>query len=356
MYTEFFELLNKHFQASNNNEQKRKWLDLILKNPGAILLEKPQSNKFVSNLINSLSIPDLKNTAETLKNIIAAEKETSMPERIYAAQILQKILINKLVANDIDWRVKQLKFFVNFAIFKSNDGVNLVQDADLDVTVAKELTPSLKGIFFHCLEHKFSKLEDERKQLFTLVEYINEILAKKHPNKHLNRHLKDSQLSVWKKMFEQTSLPIKKNKNQLTVFHVLLLHMGLQLFNQAEVAESALNELQSVIKRVSASKKDVSDEPEWIEVVVDLFLNLLSQNSVVLRNVIRHVYPQLCGELSLTAFHQILTLLDLSSAENPLQAAAEIESEEEEDGNSIYAFNFWLLLNLTFYRKRDRFK
>ena len=329
MYTEFFELLNKHFQASTDNEQKRKWLDLILKHPGAILLEKHQLNKFVSNLINSLSIQCLKKTAETLKNIVAAKKEASMPERIYAAQILQKCLINKLVANDIDWRVQQLKFFVNFAIFKSNDGVNLVQDADLDATVAKELTPSLKGIFFHCLEHKFSKLEDERKQLFALVEYINEVLAKKHPNKHLNRHLKDSQLGVWKKMYEQTSQPIKKNKNQLTVFHVLLLHMGLQLFNQAEVAESALNELQSVIKRVSTSKKDATDEPEWIEVVVDLFLNLLSQNSVVLRNVIRHVYPQLCGELSLTAFHQILTLLDLASEENPLQNAAE---SEEEDG------------------------
>ena len=311
---------------------KRKWFDLILKHPGAILLEKSQQNKFITNLINALSCDELKKSVESLKNIVAAKKEAIMPERIYAAHMLQKVLGNKLVANDINWRVEQLKFLLNFAIFKSNDGVSLVQDAELDANVSKELTPSLKNIFFHCLEHKFSKLEDERRQLFALVEYIHGVLGKKHPNKHLNLHLKDNQLNAWKKMYEQTSLPIKKNKNQMIVFHVLLLHMGLQLFNQAEVAESALNELHSVIKRVSTNKNDATDEPEWIEVVVDLFLNLLSQNSVVLRNVIRHVYPQLCGEISLTAFHQILTLLDLSSEENPLQAGAEVESDEE-DGN-----------------------
>lgn len=43
----------------------------------------------------------------------------------------------------------------------------------------------------------------------------------------------------------------------------------------------------------------MDEKPEWIEVVEDLFLNLLSQNS--------HVFPRLCGDIT---FHQILKELD----------------------------------------------
>jgi len=132
-------------------------------------------------------------------------------------------------------------------------------------------------------------------------------------------------------MYEEASAKAdKKEKKLKRVFQVLMLHMGLQLFNNSDVAENAINELEAVSAR-TAQKKNSQNEPGWIEVVMDLFLTLLSQESSVLRNVIRHVFPQLCQQITVTAFHQILSLLDVKSKENPLQANGNDDSDDDDD-------------------------
>lgn len=79
---------------------------------------------------------------------------------------------------------------------------------------------------------------------------------------------------------------------------------------------------------------------------MDLFLTLLSHESSVLRNIIRHVFPQLCPRMSVTAFNQILSMLDIRTKDNPLTAGdsdveelsdeeSEIGEEEEQNENGI---------------------
>jgi DNA polymerase phi len=121
----------------------------------------------------------------------------------------------------------------------------------------------------------------------------------------------------------------------------LMLHMGLQLFNNPALARSSIVELDSVMERVEAKKrpkkkgKPDDGEPDWIEVIVDLFLSLLSHDSSLLRSLVAHVFPRLSKHVTPTAFNQILTVLDLK--ENPLTATEkdetidEIEDSEDDD-------------------------
>lgn len=54
--------------------------------------------------------------------------------------------------------------------------------------------------------------------------------------------------------------------------------------------------------------KDDEDknEPNWVEVVVELMLSLLARESYILRQLISRVFSHLCSELTPQASHQIL--------------------------------------------------
>ena len=73
------------------------------------------------------------------------------------------------------------------------------------------------------------------------------------------------------------------------------------------------------------------EEPEWIEVVVDLFLHLLSQNASVLRNIVDVLFPHLCNNLNLNAIHQILSMLDMKDGNNPLSAKGTEDEDDDDD-------------------------
>lgn len=326
IYTEFYDLLDKQFQALNSE----KMLEVIqtFTNSGSLTVEKSSSKKFISNLINSLELEALTETVENLKTSIVSDNDDR--EKQYAATILQKIITgNKLFASNLKWRIEQLIFLLNLAVFKSSNGKDIsTSDDDINSNAT-----NIKNIFFHCLEYKLPKLEDEKTVLIGIADHINEKLSKKDPNKYLQRQLKPNHMDSWNKMYSEATAKVdKKNQKLKTVFQVLMLHMGLQLFNSSDVAENAITELQAVTKR-ALQKKNSQNEPDWIEVVVDLFLTLLSQESHVLRNVIRHVFPQLCGQMTVTAFHQILSLLDLNSKDNPLEVNGN-DDEEDDDMDS----------------------
>lgn len=326
MYTELVDLLDKCFQNLKKQEQKLEVLRLFTVTPGRLTIEKGSNKKFISNLINALEIDSLTASIEDIKQIIVSDKDER--ERQYAASVLQRVISsNKLFSNNIEWRTEQLNFLMHLAFFKSKDGTTLsTNDADVNSNAT-----NIKNIFYHCLEHKLSNLDDEKKFLMGIVTEIDGVLEKKDSNKYLQKPLSENHLKTWKRMMKEVTAKVdKKEKKLRTVFQVLILHMGLQLFNHPDIAENAIAELEVVTKRALA-KNSKQDEPDWIEVVVDLFLTLLSQESYVLRNVIRHVFPQLCSQMNLTAFHQILSLLDIKSKENPLQVNGDQESDDEEE-------------------------
>lgn len=251
MYTELLDLFDQKFQNLKKEEQKLEVLRIFTVSPGRLTIEKGSNKKFISNLINSLELESIKEAIEDIKNIIISDKDER--ERQYAASVLQRIIsANKLFSNNIEWRVQQLNFLMNLAFFKSKDGMTLsTNEVDINSNAS-----NIKHIFYHCLEYKLSNMEDERKFLLGIINEIDVVLNKKDFNKYLQKPMNDSNIKTWKRMMKEVTTKFDKKDMKLkTVFQVLILHMGLQLFNHPEIAENAISELESVTKRALQKSK-----------------------------------------------------------------------------------------------------
>uniref|UniRef100_A0AAG5CYN4 DNA polymerase V n=1 Tax=Anopheles atroparvus TaxID=41427 RepID=A0AAG5CYN4_ANOAO len=342
--------------------------------PGSILIEKYASCKLLQNLLATLSAASLQPIGAELKVLILDEStNVTNSERSYAAQMLQRLYSLRQFTTDQkdkrdadEQRLEVVRFFLTLGVFYSADGVKVLKSSKQDGAISPELATTLRGLFFHSLDHRHAELTHERDFLLAIVRHVQETLQAHGGVKSLRNPLTEEQMSGWNRMYATVASAeeagakkrsaARNGKKLDTVFHILLMHMGLHLFSDPELATSSLVELECVMKRIGGKGKKHrrqsgagekqpngggaydEEEPEWIEVVVDLFLNLLSQNSHLLRNVIAHVFPHLSGEITLTAFNQILSVINLKDKTNPLTPGGEggegddeEEEEEEED-------------------------
>lgn len=197
---------------------------------------------------------------------------------------------------------------------------------------------SLKETFYRALDLRLPKLEDLRQLLSHLVHYIDSVLTPDNLDTILRTPLTAESYDIWKQTLSLVDKlekkEQKKKKSERAVFHVLFLHMALQMFNDVKLATDSLKELFVCYERIKTKKDDDaedSEDPLWIEVVVDLFLNLLSHNSHLLRSVINCVFPHLCKFLNATALHQILSVLDPKNEDNPLTNDSDESGTEGDD-------------------------
>lgn len=341
MYRETFEALNQCYPKITEESVKLAIFERLVTPPSSILIEKYASNKIIQNLLATMNGESVKKAAIVLKKLILATDNTEVlnTERIHAAHALQKLLSNRHVLADTEWRTSIVKFLLNLGLFYSADGEKVLKSSKNQSTaISAELVPTMKSLFFHCLEHRHAKLADEKTFLLSIVDHLQDVL-RTMGSKCLRVQLSEEHLEHWNRMYNVVHAKDKKDKKLNNVFHILLMCMGLHLFSDPDIASSSIDELESVMKRVKSKKPSAkmqinqngkSDEPEWIEVVIDLFLNLMSQNSHLLRKVIGHIFPHLSGEMTLTAFNQILSVINLKDKTNPLTATEDDDGQEND--------------------------
>jgi len=199
----------------------------------------------------------------------------------------------------MDWRIVQLKFLIRQSFFKNKHSA-----------LTDDVASTLRQSFFKALGTKLPSLENLIDVLNTLSSYVQELLdSGTAPRLPLARET----LDAWKTAMAL----VKKTKDRKPgsvqqVFHLLFVYMGLYLFMDAPMALDALKELHSCYEHSSAkaAKKRKSlktdDEPQWIEVTVELLLSLLSNGSNLLRTLVGIVFTHLRKHITREALHQIL--------------------------------------------------
>lgn len=332
VYLEFFEAIYNVIGKADPSLQLSMIRKLLMR-PGSINVDKyAVTNKIVSRSINILQDEVLCKLAELMQNIVT-EKEPKgsgneswlYTEKVTALSYLQKVLHNKRMG--IEQKTNSLKWLAMHGLFE-----------EPEITVTPDLADQIKRLFYKTLESPFIKINEEKSLLVELMTFIE---THKNSGNVLRQPLEKPDSKLWAEVLKETQK--KDNGENQVMFQVLLIHMALQLFSDADLATNAIKELRSCMQRATTislrRKKNSAQEgaePEWTEVMVDLILHLLSQNSSILRNVVKKVFPNICAQLNLSAVHQILNLLDMNE-ENPLldQDDADEEQEEEDDDASM---------------------
>ncbi|GLH00982.1 Myb-binding protein 1A [Gryllus bimaculatus] len=315
---------NKTFAKMSNlltnsevpDEVRISFIHRILFYPGNLMFDKLAGTRIVLELSSRMKAEAIEKVAKAFRDVISAHKpkvkkegETcswSKQERIYAAQLYTRFLCLPIMEENIKWKLKQLKFLISFGLIASPSR----EPGDFASTA---VSMQVRNCLFRALDQKVSKDTQLVKLLTSVVYHLNDILFVQENPLKLRQPLSDSSIAAWHKMMvvvkeientHETQVIVKRSDKRM--FLILFLHMGLQLFQNAPLAEEAL---QSEDKK-QTNKNSEDNEPYWVEVIVDLLLSLLSHSSHLLRNIVVVIFPYLCSHLTPAAVNQILQVLN----------------------------------------------
>uniref|UniRef100_A0A672ZCR7 MYB binding protein 1a n=1 Tax=Sphaeramia orbicularis TaxID=375764 RepID=A0A672ZCR7_9TELE len=155
--------------------------------------------------------------------------------------------------------------------------------------------------------------------------------------------LSAEQRQAWDTMLESVeSLKRKMKKGQTaenSAFQQLFLLVGMHFFKAPEELLDVLKDLQSCVDRAQEkkSKKQKKQratgqekEPDWVEVMVDILLSLLSQPSRHMRQVCKTVFSSICPYVTADALTAILDV-SLVNHMNIIDYSNYNDSVEEEE-------------------------
>ncbi|XP_061819030.1 myb-binding protein 1A-like protein isoform X1 [Nerophis lumbriciformis] len=160
--------------------------------------------------------------------------------------------------------------------------------------------------------------------IYHLVEFAQVLLSKPKLVQSV-RTFSLEERQAWDSMLESVASLKKKAKKghsaESRAFQQLFLLVGLHLFKAPDDLLDIMRDLQSCVdkaqqatkkkkKATQASKQEEEAEPEWVEVLVDILLSLLSQPSRHIRQVCKTVFTSICPHVNAAALTAILDVLD----------------------------------------------
>ncbi|XP_049879214.1 uncharacterized protein LOC126376095 [Pectinophora gossypiella] len=321
-------------------------LKKLLFNPGEMNFTEITGTSIVKSIIADLDKDGLKIMAKLFKGVLLntskkvikddVERSWYNNERVKAAELLSYLVSHEAVKDDTEFKLTYMKLLMCLGFFKIG--------GDNNVAVSNELSGSIKSCFYRCFTSRFSSVDNLVTVLSSLSNFICSILQKEEVRTKMEKQFPEENMDCWE-MVTEICQNIEKNEAKSKVdkvFLILLYQLGLFLFSEpthVKMAKSSIKELKSCYEHYRKSKKkkvkkpegDLTDEPEWIEVLVEVLLSILSTESSVLRSVVQCVFRLLWEYLTPSSIGQIVSVLDPDSESNPLTNESESEDDESDE-------------------------
>uniref|UniRef100_A0A665XDC3 MYB binding protein (P160) 1a n=1 Tax=Echeneis naucrates TaxID=173247 RepID=A0A665XDC3_ECHNA len=189
--------------------------------------------------------------------------------------------------------------------------------------------------------------------IYHLVQYA-QVLLNQPKSIHSSQPFSPEQRQAWDSMLESVANLKKKSKKgqsaESGAFQQLFLLVGMHLFKAPEELLDLMKDLQSCMDKAEEKKSkkkkkkeeicittDLGEEPDWVEVMVDILLSLLSQPSRHIRQVCKTVFSSICPHVTATALNTILDVNNndedsaLFVTDDNSNTAHKKKSKEEDD-------------------------
>ncbi|XP_068623401.1 uncharacterized protein Mybbp1A [Battus philenor] len=349
------ELLNALAKALKSqtvtNKIRVETLKKLLFTPGEINFSEITGTSIIRSIASDLEVEGVKKIAKLLKNVLInsskkiikenVERNWYNNERVKAAEFLSFLVSHEAVKDDTDFKTTYMKLLMCFGFFKIS--------GDENVAVSGELSAAIKTCFYRCFSSRFSNVESLVSVLSSLSNFISSALGKEQVRTKIEKQFTTENMECWQMITEVChKIEDVESKSKVdNVFLILLYQLGLFLFSEpahVKIATSSIKELKSCYEYYRKEKtmtkanknKTLSEEPEWIEVLVEVLLSILSIESSVLRSVVQCVFRLLWEYLTPSSIGQIVSVIDPESEADPLTQDSESENENgESDSEGI---------------------
>ncbi|XP_072325274.1 myb-binding protein 1A-like protein isoform X2 [Scyliorhinus torazame] len=258
--------------------------------------------------------------------------------RMWIVARLSSIVDNNQVKKEEDLVMDIARFIFFHAFFETEHQAPDIPEteATLSVPLDQSTRDAIANSFFGLLNHLNSlpPLGDSTESagrsekrilgftvdgnlwIFCVVRYANALLSAKQ-SVRVVKPLTQGQREAWDRMLKSVEdLQKKSKKSQLletSAFQLLFLLVGIHLFKNGDDSMVLLSDLheclqKSLLKKRKKRSKPVTDEeePEWVEVVVEILLSFLSQPSRLMRQVSKSVFVRICPHMTKAALQLIL--------------------------------------------------
>ncbi len=332
----------------DNAEGQKTLLKALLCYPGNIAFDKVTGGNIVTQLQNSCGAEAIKFAGELYrqaalghqpcKDNTASSPPPTTNERIFAAHQLAKLTGHTCMAKDIKWQADNMSFLLTLTQFNTKGEKVSPMMLSPKPFSNRESRLNLANTFYKALDYKVRNIEDHCQVLMMVTNHADQLLDRFSP---LNE---DFKLEAWKKMIKEVKA-IDKGSDSATakeekIFQFMFLHMGLQLFSEPTMACDMLDELK-VCHDKAKSKKEKQQrrnklndpngtEPQWVEVVVDILLFLLSREKHIYRQLANSVFAVLCPHMTDQALIAIMDVV------NPPKDDLEAEDGESDDNDASW--------------------
>ncbi|XP_078404361.1 LOW QUALITY PROTEIN: myb-binding protein 1A-like protein [Cetorhinus maximus] len=288
-------------------------------------------------------------------------QHTVMRLRMWIVARLSSIVDNNQVKKEEDLVMDIARFVFFHAFFATEHQTPDIPETEATLTIPLDQNTRniIANSFFGLLNHlnslpplgdsKESVGRTEKRMLgFTtdgnlwiscVVRYANALLLEKE-SVRVVKPFTQGQREAWNRMLQSVEDLQKKSKKsqqlETSAFQLLFLLVGIHLFKNGEDSVALLNDIheclqKALLKKRKKHSKPVTDEeePEWVEVVVEILLSFLSQPSRLMRQITKTVFVRICPHVTKAALQLILDVFKPES-EGGEESAVVVTEELDE--------------------------
>ncbi|XP_053222954.1 myb-binding protein 1A [Podarcis raffonei] len=332
--------------------------------PGALL-------KYMAWLKNMFLNPDLDACVDfATRRQQQNEKKTDAEMTQHCVTRLRKWIIARLVGLVENPQIKKGEEFVTdvtrfcffHAFFKTKKPTPEITETKTtpSVPLNEASRTAAANSFFSLLQHlntmpalgDSAKAEEMRKKhlhgltasgdswLYLIVQYASALLSHQ-AHVAVVVPFSDEEKLAWDRMLQTVETLRKREKKsqnlKSSAFQHLLLLVGIHLFKSPAECVNLLSDLQNCTQRAFGEKPKKKktavaggeEEPEWVEVIIEVLLSLLAQSSGLIRRVCKSVFGLVCQHMTKGALQLILDVLDPQHDQDEENAVVVMEETQK---------------------------
>ncbi|KAK6192520.1 hypothetical protein SNE40_003971 [Patella caerulea] len=296
----------------------------LLRDPGGPAIDRSTRSQTLSQAIKSLSEEGFDQYFKMVQQIFMEEKvEGFTPTECFRIKKKAVFLLRQktLIGEHQTALIKQLFVQGYFNIVTPSTKISYCVNK---VSYDEEELKMIQNGYLNCVAnfHSGSMVQSthRKKYLQLLIDVFNYAQELMFNTKIVTtkKKLSPKERDAWNKVVvvvkEITDKAEEKKKVEDDAFLFLFIHFALQILTDSiKLDLSLLEDVQSCYKKVFLKKKtgdkNTSDEPEWIEVMTEVLLNMMSHSYQLARVMSSTAFKLLVDHVTPEAVEQIITVM-----------------------------------------------